>query len=102
MAAPLQPVLPEAGDLPDAVEARGPRPEQGRLRPLRRPNRRHPRRFQDRPALRRIGTPEAPNLQLRRGSDRRDCLEEPRRSADRNGVDRGSDPCLYHPGRHRL
>lgn len=102
MAASLQSVLQEAGALSDAMEARGPNAQQGRLFPLRRAHRRYPRRRQDRPALRRVRPPEAPNLQLRRRPDRRNCLEEPWRPSRRNVLDRRPDADLHYSGRHRL
>lgn len=102
MAAPPQPLLPEAGGLPDAVEASRPHAQQSRLRPLRRPHRRHPRRRQDRPALRRVGRPKAPHLHLLRPPHRRDGVAEPRRPPHRDVVDRGPNPSLHHSGRHRL
>lgn len=102
VAAPLQPLLPQARGLPHDVEPRGLEPQQGRLRPLRRPHRRHPRRLQDRPAPRRVRPAQAPHLQFLGPSTRRDHLETPRRKIDRNVLDRRPNPSLPRPGRHRL
>lgn len=102
MAAPLQPLLPEAGALPDAVEASRPHAQQNCLRSIRRPDRRHPRRRQDRPALRRVRPPQAPHLHLLRPPHFRDRVAEPRRPPDRNFLDRRLNPSLHHAGWNRL
>lgn len=78
------------------------KPQQSRLRPVRRSDRCHPRRLQDRPALRRVRPPQAPHFQLCRRPHLRNRLEKPRWTPDRHVLVRRPNPNLRRPGWHRL
>lgn len=102
MAAPVQPVLPQAYHLLHAVGSHRPLPPPRCRRPLRWPRRCYPRRLQDRSALRRVRSPQTPHLQRCRSPPRLSRMGPPRRPPCWNGLDRRSSTRLCRPGWHRL